>query len=185
MNSARLDHVLDATYECLARYGVRRITMDDIATAADMSRSALYQYVRNKDDAVRRLAQRLHDRAIERAVAVAADPQASTQQRIHGVLQAKLDLVLELAGDSPHTAELLDSKAKLYGDICISFTDRVRELLAELFADAGSVTLPPRDAAEVCIALVVGLESTPDCVRLLPAASALLTSALLPQEANA
>ncbi|HEY1974795.1 MAG TPA: TetR/AcrR family transcriptional regulator [Pseudonocardia sp.] len=190
MNTARLDQVLDATYECLTRYGVHRITMDDIATAADMSRSALYQYVRNKDDAVRRVAQRLHDRALERAAAAASDPATSTQRRIHGVLQAKLDLVLELAGDSPHTGALLDSKAKLYGDICISFTDRVRELLVELFTNAvitnaGSVTLAPRDAAEICVALAVGLESTPDCVRLSPAALDLLTSALLPQSTEA
>lgn len=82
MTSApRLDHVLDATYACLTRHGVRRTTMDDIAREAGMSRSAVYQYVRNKDDAVRRLAARLHLQATERASA-AAESDAPWQERV-------------------------------------------------------------------------------------------------------
>ncbi|MZE77920.1 TetR family transcriptional regulator, partial [Streptomyces sp. SID5475] len=67
MGGDRLTEVLDATYDCLTRYGVRRTTVDDIAGAMGVSRSAVYQYVRGKDDAVRRLAERLHTRALERA----------------------------------------------------------------------------------------------------------------------
>ncbi|MBR7678351.1 helix-turn-helix transcriptional regulator, partial [Streptomyces daliensis] len=135
MGSDRLTEVLDATYDCLARYGVRRTTMDDIATAMGISRSALYQYVRSKDDAVTRLAERLHARALERArrAATSGDPLV---ERIHGVLRAKLDLVLELAGDSPHTVELLDAKGRLFGDICHRFGADLRRLLTELFAEA-------------------------------------------------
>lgn len=178
MTSApRLDHVLDATYACLTRHGVRRTTMDDIAREAGMSRSAVYQYVRNKDDAVRRLAARLHLQATERASA-AAESDAPWQERVRSVLQVKLDLVLELAGDSPHTAELLDAKARLYGDICITFTGCVGELLTSLFAEASPSGTAPEDAAAICTALVTGLESTPDNVRLLPTAVDLLTAGL-------
>ncbi|MFD5052876.1 TetR/AcrR family transcriptional regulator [Streptomyces tendae] len=108
MSTDRLDEVLDATYDCLTRYGVRRTTMDDIATTMGVSRSAVYQYVRNKDDAFRRLAARLHHRALERARRAAADEDAPYPERIQGILAAKLDLVLELNGASPHTAELID-----------------------------------------------------------------------------
>ncbi|WP_435865480.1 helix-turn-helix domain-containing protein [Streptomyces spectabilis] len=55
MAADRLPEVLDATYACLSRYGVRRTTMDDIAREMGVSRSAVYQYVRGKEDAVRRL----------------------------------------------------------------------------------------------------------------------------------
>ncbi|GAA2611555.1 TetR family transcriptional regulator [Actinomadura fulvescens] len=41
--------------------------MDDIAREAGISRSAVYQYVRTKDDAFRRLAERLHNDAFDRA----------------------------------------------------------------------------------------------------------------------
>ena len=100
-----------------------------------MSRSAVYQYVRNKDDAVRRLTERLHAQATERAVAAAA-ADAPWQERVRSVLQAKLELVRELAGDSPHTAELLDAKARLHGDVCTAFTERVRGLLPAGLGDS-------------------------------------------------
>ncbi|KUF14665.1 TetR/AcrR family transcriptional regulator [Streptomyces silvensis] len=184
MATDRLGDVLDATYTCLTRYGVRRTTVDDIAGEMGVSRSAVYQYVRGKDDAVRRLARRLHDRALERAEAAAASG-APTAERVHGILAAKLGLVLDLVGGSPHTAELVDTKARLSGDICDAFTERLRELLTAQFAAAGArgaggaVDGAPARAADICLALVIGLESTPDAANLLrPATDALLTGLL-------
>ncbi|MFJ2647614.1 TetR/AcrR family transcriptional regulator [Streptomyces sp. NPDC087420] len=185
MATDRLTEVLDATYDCLARYGVRRTTMDDIASTMGVSRSAVYQYVNSKDDAFRRLAERLHTEAIVRArQAAAAD--APYDERVRGVLDAKLRLVLRLTGDSPHTAELMDAKARLFGDICHGFTAELRGLLTRLFTEAdsrpgasGRTALPPADAADVCLALVTGLESVTDGARLLgPGADALLAGLL-------
>ncbi|MFJ1601228.1 TetR/AcrR family transcriptional regulator [Streptomyces sp. NPDC088261] len=181
MATDRLTEVLDATYECLTRYGVRRTTMDDIASVMGVSRSAVYQYVNGKDDAFRRLAERLHTEALVRAGrAAAAD--APYAERVRGVLDAKLRLVLRLTGDSPHTAELMDAKARLFGDLCHGFTAELRALLTELFTEASAhagTTLPPPDAADVCLALVTGLESHPDAARLLPPATDALLTGLL------
>lgn len=222
MGGDRLTEVLDATYDCLTRYGVRRTTVDDIAGAMGVSRSAVYQYVRGKDDAVRRLAERLHTRALERARR-AASADAPPATRVRGVLEAKLGLVLELAGDSPHTAELLDEKARLFGDICHGFTADLRTLLIGVFAEAGlrgadpaeagpagpgagprpsggpaadahrvgtgtadarwlpggAGAVDPAEAADICIALVLGLESVPGGEQLLrPAVDALLAGLL-------
>ncbi|WP_369244122.1 TetR/AcrR family transcriptional regulator [Streptomyces sp. R41] len=179
MATDRLDEVLDAAYDCLTRYGVRRTTMDDIASTMGVSRSAVYQYVRSKDDAFRRLAGRLHEQALGRARQAAAED-APPAERVRGVLAAKLDLVVQLAGDSPHTAELLDEKARLFGDICHAFTGDLRRLLIALFAEVDSPAgVEPAEAADICLALVVGLESAPDGRRLLaPATDALLTGLL-------
>ncbi|MGH4032042.1 TetR/AcrR family transcriptional regulator [Actinomycetota bacterium Odt1-20B] len=180
MGTDRLDEVLDATYDCLTRYGVRRTTMDDIATTMGVSRSAVYQYVRNKDDAVRRLAERLHEQALVRARRAAADTGLPHADRVHGVLTAKLDLVLELSGDSPHTAELLDEKARLFSGICTSFVGELRTLLTGLFTETGTTGgVEPAQAADICIALVMGLERAADARELLaPASDALVTGLL-------
>ncbi|WP_405655910.1 TetR/AcrR family transcriptional regulator [Streptomyces sp. RK9] len=203
MAGDRLTDVLDATYTCLSRYGVRRTTMDDIAGEMGVSRSAVYQYVRGKDDAVRQLARRLHDRALDRAAA-AATADAPAAERIHGILAAKLDLVLDLAGGAGHAAELLDAKARLSGDICDAFTDRIRELLTEQFTGTGVAAAPtgaaeatstpalatatpltPAQAADICLALVIGLESVPAAAHLLrPATDALLTGLLPAPESH-
>ncbi|MFB7992642.1 TetR/AcrR family transcriptional regulator [Streptomyces sp. NPDC056002] len=42
MSADRLDEVLGAAYDCLTRYGVRRTTMDDIASTMGVSRSAVH-----------------------------------------------------------------------------------------------------------------------------------------------
>ncbi|MFI7412978.1 TetR/AcrR family transcriptional regulator [Streptomyces sp. NPDC049627] len=186
MATDRLDEVLDAAYDCLTRYGVRRTTMDDIALRMGVSRSAVYQYVRSKDDAFRKLAARLHTQALERARDAAAAEDAPCATRARGVLAAKLDLVHRLTGDSPHTAELLDEKARLFGDICAAFTAELRQLLTALFTQAGTPAgLGPAEAADVCLALVTGLESVPDGERLLgPASDALLTGLLGASQAS-
>ncbi|MFC9497421.1 TetR/AcrR family transcriptional regulator [Streptomyces sp. NPDC056975] len=180
MGADRLDEVLDAAYDCLTRYGVRRTTMDDIASTMGVSRSAVYQYVRNKDDAFRRLAERLHTQALERARRAAAAEDTPVAERVRGVLAAKLELVLRLAGDSPHSAELLDAKARLFGDICHTFTADLRRLLTGLFTEAGTpAAVEPAEAADICIALVVGLESVSDAPQLFtPATDALLAGLL-------
>ncbi|MBN0046801.1 TetR/AcrR family transcriptional regulator [Streptomyces actuosus] len=178
MGSDRLGEVLDAAYDCLMRYGVRRTTMDDIASTMGVSRSAVYQYVRNKDDVFLRLADRLHTRALERARRAADDRDAPYAARIRGVLQARLDLVADLSGPSPHTAELLDHKARLFGHICADFTADLRDLLVRLFTEAGTVDEPAR-AADIAVALVTGLESVSDGAALLgPATDALLNGLL-------
>ncbi|MDG4858649.1 TetR/AcrR family transcriptional regulator, partial [Streptomyces sp. T-3] len=131
-----------------------------------------------KDDAFRRLAGRLHDEALDRARrAAAAD--APYAERIRGVLAAKLDLVLEVSGDSPHAGELLDEHARLFGPICTSFTAELRRLLVTLFTDADTVSgIEPAGAADICIALVIGLESVDGGRQLLGPATDALTAGL-------
>ncbi|MEI5100859.1 helix-turn-helix domain-containing protein [Streptomyces sp. PmtG] len=202
MAADRTAEVLDATYTCLSRYGVRRTTVDDIAREMGASRSAVYRYVRGKDDAVRRLTRRLHDRAVERAEAAAASD-APPAERVHGILAAKLDLVLDLAGRSPHAVELLDPGARLCGDICDAFTARLRTLLTEQFQraraagrcqraeEAGAphgarrpaAGATPGQAADICLALVAGLQTAPDAARLLRPATDALLPGLLPAPA--
>jgi len=174
----RRGEVLDATYECLTLYGVRRTTMEDIAQACGMSRAAVYQYVRNKDDAFRGLAILRHEQALQAARAAAAGP-GTAAERVHGVLAAKLGLVRAMLTASPHTAELLDEKGRLFGDICTEFGADVAGLIAGLFREAGVDAKAAGEAAETCVALVVGLERHPDAERLLALGSAALVAGLL------
>lgn len=163
MSADRVERILDAAYACFVRHGVRRTTMDDIAAAAEMSRPAVYQYVRNKDDAFRRLATRLFDGATARATD-AARTDGPLAQRLHAVLSTKLELTLRLWRDSPHAAELLDESARLSGELVERFTGEMRELLAATVADAaerGEVALggaDPAEIADIALALTRGLE---------------------------
>ncbi|AYF75693.1 TetR/AcrR family transcriptional regulator [Nocardia yunnanensis] len=177
MPADRTADVLDATLRCLLRYGVRRTTMDDIAAEVGLSRSAVYQYVRNKDDAVRRLAARLHERALQHARA-AAHADAPAADRVHDVLAAKLELTAGLFAESPHAAELLDEQARLSGDICRGFTADLTALLTGVLTDAGAPR--PADTAQILFALTAGLLSTERTDLLRPATEIVLNGLGIP-----
>ncbi|GAA1785358.1 MULTISPECIES: helix-turn-helix domain-containing protein [Streptomonospora] len=180
MGTDRLDEVLDAAYTCLTRYGARRTTMDDIASQMGVSRSAVYQYVRGKDEAFRLLAERLHQEALGRARDAAADAGAPAAERIRGVLAAKLDLAFRVGGASPHTAELLDERNRLFGGICGTFSASLHDLLTDLFTRAGTVEgVPPDQAARMCLALAAGLETAREGEALVGPATAALVGGLL------
>ncbi|PZR93407.1 MAG: TetR family transcriptional regulator [Candidatus Nephthysia bennettiae] len=167
MSDEPIDRILDAAYASFARHGVRRTTMDDIATAAQMSRPAVYQYVRNKDDAFRQLGTRLFDAALQRATAAAADDGRSVAARLYGVLCAKLELALQLERDSPHAGELLDASARLFGELFEGFIAATHGLLVGVLDSAaarGEIDLTGLRAAEiadVALALERGLVHDP------------------------
>lgn len=157
MSNDRLDVILAAAYECFTRHGVRRTTMDDIAAAAGISRPAVYQYVRNKDDAYRRLAERLFAGSLADARQAAGAPGADLAQRLHDVLAAKLELTLRLHRESPHAAELLDTSTRLTGGLAEAYTRELTDVVAGALADAAGPRA--RAVADVLVALTRGLEA--------------------------
>jgi AcrR family transcriptional regulator len=177
----RIAAILDAAYACFTRHGVRRTTMDDIAREAGISRAAVYQHVRNKEDAFRRLVARLLDGALDRARAAAA-AQQSLVNRLTGVLTTKLDLTLMVWRDSPaHAAELLGDNARLSADLLDAYDTGMRNVLT----DTVSTSRPDVDArefAELLLAFTRGLEanlSDPDApARRLRQGVALLVAGL-------
>ena len=154
----RAESVLDAAYVCFTRHGVRRTTMDDIAREAGMSRTAAYQYVRNTEDAFRRLTIRLLDTTLANARS-AADAQHELTERLTAALTAKLELVLGLWRDSPaHAGELLGIDARLSEELVNAYNAAMRELLAEI---AGSAVprAAAREFADLLIAFTRGVEA--------------------------
>jgi AcrR family transcriptional regulator len=156
MSEDRLVQILDAAYRCFTRHGVRRTTMDDIAREAGMSRPAVYQYVTNKQDAFRRLAERLFSQALA-AARTAAASDAPVEQRLYEVLATKLELTLRLVRDSPHAAEMLDESTRLTGDLVSAYTGELVEVVAAVLR--GPLGPDAREVAEIAVALVRGLEA--------------------------
>lgn len=157
----RLERILTAAYACFTRHGVRRTTMEDIARESGMSRPAVYQYVRNKEDAFRRLTERMLARALSEAREASQAANVTPTERITRVLEAKLGLALTLWRDSPaHAAELLGADSRLSAELIDAYTVAMRELLID--ATAG---IPPEGAApefaDLLLAFTRGLEADP------------------------
>ncbi|MEU5363939.1 helix-turn-helix domain-containing protein [Streptomyces sp. NPDC005925] len=154
----RVALILDAAYTCFTRHGVRRTTMDDIARAADMSRPAVYQHVRNKEDAFRRLVERMLQDALDASrEALAQDGDLAT--RLTGALRAKLGMVMRVWRDSPaHAAELLAVDARVSADLVARYDESMRALLRDALQRSGHGP-PAASVAELMMALTRGLEA--------------------------
>ncbi len=160
MSQGQVERILDAAYTCFARHGARRTTMDDIAREAGMSRAAVYQYVKNKDDAFRRLAQRLFDSALAEARA-GAGSSTGLPDRLTAVLAAKVGLTLMVWRETPaHAEEILGDNARLSADIEVRYEHELRRLLRDVLAQER----PGRQASEfveILLAVTRGIEADP------------------------
>jgi AcrR family transcriptional regulator len=164
MSEDRLERIVQAAYGCFTRHGVRRTTMDDIAAAAGMSRPAIYQYVRNKEEVFRRLAASIFERTLARA-REAATADGTLAQRLDRVLAVKLELTQRLWRDTPHAPELLGENARISADLDAAFMADLTDLLTATITEAATqagLALRDTDAREIAalaLALTRGLEA--------------------------
>jgi AcrR family transcriptional regulator len=160
MSDERTTRILDAAYVCFVRHGVRRTTMEDIAQEAGMSRPAVYQYLRGKDEVFQRLGARICSEALAQARAESGG-EGTLTQRLDRTLATRLDLPQRLARDTPHAADLWTPSLDR------AFTAALVEIVVRMIVDATvevGVALSEehaREVAELLVALVRGLEAEP------------------------
>lgn len=137
----RQSAILGAAWQCFAAYGFRKTSMDDIARAAGMSRPALYQHYRNKEDVFRRLAQHYYDRAAD-ALANALASSGRAEDVLARAFAAQGGEIIEAMLSSPHGLELLDTSRAAASDIAEAGEARFHVLYVdwlEAERDAGRI----------------------------------------------
>lgn len=137
----RQSAILGAAWQCFAAYGFRKTSMDDIARAAGMSRPALYQHYRNKEDVFRRLAQHYYDRAAD-ALANALAMPGPADEVLTRAFAAQGGEIIEAMLSSPHGLELLDTSRAAASDIAEAGEARFHGLYGtwlETERDAGRI----------------------------------------------
>ncbi|OHV06958.1 TetR/AcrR family transcriptional regulator [Mycobacterium talmoniae] len=91
------DRILAGADRCIARYGVRKTTMEDIASEVGMSRPGVYRYFSDRDDLllalVTRHAQVLRDRAHKVIARQACLQDQIVEGLLYTVSEARLDPV--------------------------------------------------------------------------------------------
>jgi AcrR family transcriptional regulator len=140
MNSAppdRQDHVLDAAFHVFATYGYRRVTMDDIARAAGLSRTALYLHFRNKEDIFRSLSDR-YFRTCVAAMARALAAAGPDEVVLASAFAAKDGPFMEVVLGTPHGQELMDAGFSVAADIAMQAEEAMVALLAGWLAIRGA-----------------------------------------------
>lgn len=118
---AKEDRIIDAAFELFLRHGYRKVSMSDIAEAAQMSRPSLYASFANKDAIFAELVRRQTQRNL-----------AETHARLHQIsgLQARLGCVFNIWVTEP-VASVIDSEnaTELLAN-CVEFAPQA---LADLY----------------------------------------------------
>lgn len=149
--------VVATAYNCFARNGVQRTTMDDIARELHRSRPVAYRFFSGRDDVFRAVAGDLMSQALRKAQD-GSGHRGSTAERVVAVLEAKLGLAVGVHSDSPHHArELLAEDTRLIREKAAEYIQGVKTLIVDVL----SPQLGPEAAgerADILLALARGLE---------------------------
>jgi AcrR family transcriptional regulator len=159
------ERILDAAFTLFGRYGFKRTSMEDIASEAGLSRTALYLQFRNKEDIFRELAAGLHEEALVGAEA-ALRSDRPLADRLRLAVEAKTLKLLEIIQASPHGSELMDEKNRLCGDLASDSEQRFQAMLAAAFKRAdetgeiglGDSRLSASEGAELFAHAIMGLK---------------------------
>ena len=118
--------ILDGAMKVFLAYGYSRVTMDDIARAAEVSRPALYLLFKNKAEIYRAIGAMLLDASAQagRAALAADGPFA---ERMMAAIECSLIAMMKTITDSPHGAEILDMKNSLASDLTAVWRDALRQ----------------------------------------------------------
>jgi AcrR family transcriptional regulator len=159
------DRILGAAFTLFGRYGFKRTSMEDIASEAGLSRTALYLQFRNKEDIFRELASGLHEEGLSGAeAALAGDHPLS--DRVRAAVEAKTLKMIEIIQASPHGSELMDERNRLCGDLATDSEQRFQEMLTRALVHADEAReinlaasgLSASEAAELFAHAIIGLK---------------------------
>jgi AcrR family transcriptional regulator len=133
------DTLLDGAMEEFARHGFAKTSMSDIAKAAGISRTSLYNHFATKEEVFKALSGRINNR-VYAAVVAAHSGAGPWEQRLLNIINARVSWVYELLHASEFGRELINEKNRLCGGDVLAANDRFEALVAELLAkNAGSL----------------------------------------------
>ncbi|MEV7286253.1 TetR/AcrR family transcriptional regulator [Streptomyces sp. NPDC093252] len=147
---SKRDEIAAAAVAVFARHGFAHTSMDLVAQAAGVSRPALYQYFRNKQDVFAAVAESVTGRIVA-AAERARDTEGPLADRVHGVLRVKLDAAGSAGAPGAGFPQELVAQAAAMG--LTPADDRLVYLLARLLDG----TPEPVETAAALLAATAGI----------------------------
>jgi TetR/AcrR family transcriptional regulator len=155
----RVERITRAAIGVFARQGFSRTSMADLATAAGMSRPALYQYFENRGDVFRAALGAVLRDAADGAVA-ALEHGGDLTGRLAGYLAAAFGDPYEQLALAEHGDEIIGAKYEFAADLAAAMiADRRRRLEAHLRDTCGLRGRALRDAVDLVDLAPLGLKA--------------------------
>jgi AcrR family transcriptional regulator len=150
--------ILGAARRLFLRYGVKRTSIDDVAREAEIAKGTVYLYYASKNDLFAAVAERLCTDILV-AARQALLKKKSLTERLVDFLDGYIGHMHRLIGQSPHVAELSESKEVLAATIYANFDVQMKELIRTALNDAG---IARKSAADMFLAAALGALRTGD-----------------------
>ncbi|MDE0801834.1 MAG: TetR/AcrR family transcriptional regulator [Acidimicrobiales bacterium] len=125
-----LGSILDAATELLSTYGVKRVTLQDVADEAGVSRQTVYRHFGDRDGLLVAVVERQRDRFLADVVA-AGDACADVRASIRGLIAE----TLRLATAHPVLSRLRSSDPELFLPLLASSSGIVRPVAVPALVD--------------------------------------------------
>ncbi len=157
--SEREATILNAAFQAFAAFGFRRTTMDDIAQEARLSRTALYQTYRNKEEIFRALCRAYYEQAVFDIQAAFSQPDMTLETALMACFVAKDSKFVEVVLTSPYGHELLDAESGVSQDLAVAGEAQMTAVLAEWLAlqEVPAAVGPAPALAKTVMAALKGL----------------------------
>jgi AcrR family transcriptional regulator len=144
--------ILKAALDLFVRYGIKRTSIDDIAREAGIAKGTLYLYYPSKDALFAAVAERMcaERLAMAREASAGAGPLVD---RLVAILDSQIGIMYRLVCESPHIAELAESRA-LFAPTYDKFDRDIEVLIEEVLSLDG---VSGRNVPEMLTACAIGM----------------------------
>lgn len=161
-NSTRRNSILEAAFHCFANYGFKRVSMDDIAGAAGLSRPALYNHFRNKTEIFRACFSALGTQVASEACEASSRADSLVDALDSLLITAFVKPHRDLS-QMPHGAELIGMKTDFAADLMEEWfagVERQAALLIERWTGArAQPAFEPDRVARLLVDAVEGIKA--------------------------
>jgi AcrR family transcriptional regulator len=147
--------IMESAMAVVLRYGYQRMTMDDIAKEAGISRPALYLVFKNKAEIYRAIAGGVMGQALVKSETALVGDGTLEERLYSGIAAGILDPMEHLLA-SAHGAELLDMKHSMAREMVHEWRVKQSALLAGAIGKSGSLTA--QQLADILLDGVEGLK---------------------------
>ncbi|TCL70116.1 TetR family transcriptional regulator [Hydrogenispora ethanolica] len=138
LTSEKHQCILDAAQQRFARYGLAKVTMDEIAQDLGMGKASLYYYFPTKESIYKEVITREQNRFIEQMAALLREPRpAGAKLRLY--LERRWVYLNELLNLSAINVHTIHQMKPLFGDLYQRFGQRERALIQQIL-DEGRET---------------------------------------------
>ena len=149
--------LLDAAAQIFLRYGFRKASMDDVATAAGLSRQALYLRFESKEELFREAVEHVLDSA-RLAAESALDASGRLEERLLSAFRALHATHFSHPSTAAHMGELMEASLAIIGPRIHSLQAPFLDHLARAFAAAGASAREARELADTLDAASQGIK---------------------------